>query len=225
MNAIVRTWPRLAFTSGTLEALKWFAVACMILDHGNRVLTGYTLGPAAELFGRLAFPIFAFVFGYNLARRGVDHRRIASRLFWWGVLASVVYVPLFGWWPLNVLFTLFAAALIVHVWEDGGYWRISQHRIWPLVFVAGLFVDYLWPGVVLVVATYAYVRRPGLTPALFAAGSLFGIAALVGNLYAFAALPLLAVVTRIDIDLPRSRSAFLWVYVLHLGVLALLARV
>lgn len=214
MNALaVRSWPRIRFTSGTLEALKWFAVACMVLDHANRALTGYTLGPAAEFFGRLAFPIFAVVFGYNLARPGVDAGAIALRLSAWGTIAAFVYVPLFGLWPLNVLFTLSLAAAVIRL------------RAWWLVVPLGLLVDYLWPGMVLVIATWAYTRRPGPAPVWLAGGALLGISALVGNLYAFAAVPLLAIATRLDFAVTRSRWVFLAVYVGHLTVLLLIHQV
>ena len=58
-------------SSGAIEALKWLALACMVVDHVNAVFFARELGTWADVIGRVAFPLFAGVFGYNLARPGV----------------------------------------------------------------------------------------------------------------------------------------------------------
>lgn len=51
---------------GTVEALKWLALALMTGDHVNKYLFNGTL-PFLFEAGRLALPIFVFVLAYNLA--------------------------------------------------------------------------------------------------------------------------------------------------------------
>lgn len=227
MNAIASKWPRVAFASGTLEALKWFALACMVVDHANRILFDYQLGTWAEILGRLAFPIFAVVFGYNLARPRVDAGNISRRCFLWGVIASALYMPALGMWPLNVLFTLAVAAFVVDVQQNRAYLPIGSEprRYWPLVAITGCFVDYLWPGVCLVLAARWYFREPGPMPALSIAACLLAISLLMGNTWAFLAVPVLLVASYVAVDVPRARWVFLAAYPLHLAILALLARV
>ena len=59
---IARTWPAslrapaLAFTDGGLEAVKWLALACMLLDHVDKYLLG-AAEPALFAVGRLALPV------------------------------------------------------------------------------------------------------------------------------------------------------------------------
>jgi len=217
---VAATLPRLRYTSGTLEALKWFAFACMIVDHVNTVMFDRTLGVAAVIVGRLAFPIFAVVFGYNMARPGVDHLRTAMRLGVVGALATPVYAPLLGWWPLNVLFTFAAACIVLHLAQRGSGWFAAA-----LAVVLGCWVDYLWPGLALVFAAYAYARKSGPVAVALAAFAFAGMAVLnasVAGVWSLLALPLLACASRIDVDVPRHRWAFLAAYPLHLAVLLML---
>ncbi|MGE4125505.1 MAG: TraX family protein [Pusillimonas sp.] len=98
---------------GTVEALKWLALVLMTGDHVNKYLFNATL-PVLFEAGRVALPLFVFVLAYNLARPGTLERgvygRAMSRLTVFGALASVPFVALgglaWGWWPLNVMFTL-----------------------------------------------------------------------------------------------------------------------
>lgn len=215
MNAIaIASWPRIRFTSGTLEALKWLAFAAMLVDHVNQVMFDRELGTWATIIGRQAFPIFALVFGYNLARPGVDALAIAARLLLWGGLATVFYWPHFGIWPLNVLLTLAAAAIFVDLSEHHPRTR------WWFFLAAGCLVDYLHPGVGLVLCAWAYARRPGAVPVI-AAGACFGGMALLNpaGVWSLLALPVLVLASRLDVAVPRARWAFLGLYVGHLALL------
>lgn len=100
-----RTWPAtlrapaLAFTDGRLEAVKWLALLCMLLDHVNKYLLAGA-EPALFALGRLALPLFGFVLAYNLARPGAlargAYRRLLPRLAAFGALASPSFIALGG---------------------------------------------------------------------------------------------------------------------------------
>jgi hypothetical protein len=108
---------------GTLEAIKWLALLLMTADHVNKFLFAERL-PGVYEAGRIAFPLFAFVLGYNLARpRAIEsgaYARTAKRLIAYGALAEVPFVAMVGWWPLNILFTLLLAVLVVWLLQAGG---------------------------------------------------------------------------------------------------------
>ena len=80
---------------GTVEALKWIALALMTGDHVNKYLFNGTL-PFLFEAGRLALPLFVFVLGYNLARPGAFERgaytRTMKRLAVFGAVASVPFI-------------------------------------------------------------------------------------------------------------------------------------
>ena len=211
---------RIRFTSGTIEALKWLALGCMVVDHVNLIAFDRTLGTWADVVGRLAMPIFALVFGYNLARPGVDRLRVAGRLAIVGALVTPLYALAIGVWPLNVLLTFALAAVTIDALEA------RQHGAVAGMLVAAVLVDYQLAGVGLVLCGF-YAVRSGVTPAWLASVALVMLALCVlnGNAWALLALPLLWSASRLDFAVPRSRWAFLAAYPAHLAVIALLAGV
>ena len=207
-------------SSGAIEAMKWIAVACMVVDHVNAVVFARELGLVADLVGRLALPLFALVFGYNLARPGLDVAQVLRRLAFVGALVTPVHWALFGYlgpWPLNILLTFALAAWIV----------LELERDRPLVAAAafvlgGFLVEYWWPGLALVLATWWTARAPRVTASHLVAlgGSLVALCVLVnGNPYALLAAPLALLLASWEPDLPRSRGFFLWFYPTHLAAL------
>jgi hypothetical protein len=212
-------------SSGAIEALKWLALLCMVVDHVNAALYGRELGVLADVVGRIALPLFACVFGFNLARPGVDAGRVMLRLLLAGALAVPAHAALFGYygpWPFNILFTFALAAWIVVLLRA----RCPGVALASFV-VGGALVEYWWPGVALVLATYAAARSPRLTVAdAVAVGlALVGLCVLVnGNAYALLAVPLALVVVYLAPHVPRLRGWFLWFYPVHLCVLALVVH-
>lgn len=70
-------------TSGGRELVKWLALLFMTGDHTLKILhLGYM--PVIAELGRVAFPLFALVFAYNLAQPGADVAKLIKRLFLWG---------------------------------------------------------------------------------------------------------------------------------------------
>lgn len=212
-------------SSGAIEALKWIALACMVVDHVNAVFFHRELGLLADVVGRTALPIFAGVFGYNLARPGVDLERVLQRLAVVGVLAIPAHAALFGYvglWPLNILLTFAAASWVVLELERGR----TALALGVFVF-GGALVEYWWPGIALVLACWAAARspRPGLEDLGAVGLSLAGLCVLVnGNAYALLAVPVVALVALLEPQVPRLRRWFLWFYPLHLVALWVLSK-
>lgn len=220
--------------SGTLEALKWIGLAAMLGDHVNKALFADALPWLSEI-GRIAFPLFALVFGYNLARvrqtgaPGAQapwqeaYRRTLWRLLGFGVLAFPFSVLAFQRWdllPVNILFTLAAGLGLV--------WCIRRNDIAGALVASvlflggGLLVEFNWPGLLLIVACWACFARPGLAAWLGALISLALLAAVNGNFHAMWAVPVAWIVSRCDVELPRNRWLFYAFYPAHLAVLAAL---
>lgn len=220
--------PPLVLADGTVEALKWLALVSMTGDHVNGFLLGGTW-PALFAAGWLALPLFAVVLAYNLARpeaaaRGL-HRRALARLVLAGALASPPYLALggacVGWWPLNAMFLLALVTLVALRWE-GSDGRPAQAV--ALLLVGGVLVEYCWAGAALGVAVWRYCRRPTWLAAVAVLAAGAGLCWINGNLWAFAALPLLAAATRLDLPVPRWRWVFYAYYPLHLAALWLIQR-
>ncbi|HZY18763.1 MAG TPA: TraX family protein [Ramlibacter sp.] len=217
----------LGFRSGQLEALKWIALASMLVDHLGRHLLG--IGQETWVFaaGRLAFPLFAGVLGMNLARPG-DRSARASRttrkLVLWGAVAVLPSVWARGQPAMvNVLATLALGVAIVWVLEAGG--PVLPRLLGCVVAgAAGQFAEFGTGGVLLVPAVFLACTRPGLAlPAalLFLCtawlnaqyGGLWG---LLGTL---AAVPVVLLARALPVSAPRWPALFYVGYPVHLAVI------
>src|SRR2546423_4977134 len=152
----------LSVADGTPEALKWLALALMVLDHVNTFLFNRPL-PGGYQAGRAVFPIFAFVLAGNLARpgalqRGV-HVRVMRRLALFALLATPAHWALVGhWWPLNILVTLLAGTATVYGLERADAVGVA---VAALAFaIGGLVGGYLYSRVAVFVDAWGYCRGP-----------------------------------------------------------------
>lgn len=218
----------LGIANGTLEALKWIALALMTLDHVNKYLLDYRM-PVLFALGRIAMPLFVFVLAYNLARPGAlmggVFRRTAMRLALYGGLASVPFIALGkvygGWWPLNILCTLLVATLVIGLIQRGGRLRITAAI--AMFIVGGGLVEYWWFAVALTVACWHYCKQPSLVHLGAMVGCIAALWPLNQNLWAFGALPFILGAPYVALSIPRRALFFYAYYPAHLGVLFVLS--
>src|SRR5690606_9347079 len=98
-------------TSGQHELLRWIGLTTMVVDHvGAILLPAHTAVPLRAV-GRVAWPIFAFLLAYNVARRGVDPRRYLVPLLAWCAVAALPHYLAFDRFVVNILGTLFLGAV------------------------------------------------------------------------------------------------------------------
>lgn len=96
----------------------------MLVDHANRYLLASDF-PWMEQAGRVVFPLFAFVLGFGLCRRGGQDRALflAALLVVFGAVAHLAAIPLVlagvRGDALNVLFTLAAGCMMIWGWRHG----------------------------------------------------------------------------------------------------------
>jgi hypothetical protein len=220
------TPPRLALSSGSIEALKWLALILMTLDHVNTFLYNGRF-PALFKLGRIAMPVFGFVLACNLARRyaletGV-YERTMQRLALFGLLATPVFVALVGWLPLNIMFTLLLAAAVLYLLEKDGRWRVIAALV--LLAGGGALVEFQWFGVLYCVAAWLYCKRPTWFRLSIWIASAASLHAINHNPWALAALPLIFAVPRLHLRMPRLRHVFYVYYPAHLAVLWMSTKV
>jgi hypothetical protein len=218
-----------AFTDGQLETLKWIALASMFLDHFGRHLLGWGQDTWVFAGGRIAFPLFAFVLGMNLAREGdqaARSARVAGRLGLWAGISVFPSVLARGDpHVFNVLFTLSLGAALC--------WTLASDRPVALrlaaciaIAVASQHVEFGLAGVFLVAAVFVW-RNDGQAGSALLAAVLFlataglnasfgGVPALLGTL---ACVPIAWSVRQLPVCAPRLQRAFYLVYPLHLGLI------
>lgn len=115
---------------GQRDIIKTVALLLMMLDHSNRILQLHQ--DWMFYAGRGAFPLFALVWGMNLAPHVRISQSAVNRLWGWALLAQPgFFLAGFPWYEGNILFTFAVAAQVLR-------WRESGSRL--LSVCGGLFV-------------------------------------------------------------------------------------
>jgi len=109
--------------------LKFFACFAMLVDHiGHMFFSGTEVGVYMRLFGRLSFPLFAWMIANSWAHTS-NRKKFLNRLFLFAFIAQIPYGLVFGHGEMNILF-LFVLAIGLFVLYD-------QRKDWNPVVVWG----------------------------------------------------------------------------------------
>lgn len=116
----------LQMSPGTIDLVKVIALLVMLVDHANTLF----LMPARLEFyslGRMAFPLFTFVWAMNLSHPPARLQIRANRLWLWAFLTQPVFLLAFRhtqpWYALNILFVFAAVTQLLaltHRFRAGG---------------------------------------------------------------------------------------------------------
>lgn len=211
---------KVKITDGTLEALKWFALLAMLLDHINKFIFNESLPFLFEL-GRTCLPIFSFVIAYKLAnyatvKNGV-YLRVVKRLLLFGILASPAFYLLVGYWPLNILFMFAVAVGCMYLIDSGG-----TKNVWfavVLFVIPGAFVEYWWWGISLCLLIWSYTRTPSVLKGCLILLVIVALFIINRNYFAIAAIPIIYFAQFFDLKIIRTKYAFYVFYPLHLTLI------
>ena len=195
-------------------------------DHINKFLFNGTL-PVLFEAGRVALPLFLFVLAYNLARPGTLERgvysRVIKRLALFGVIASLPFITLSSTnaiWPLNILFTLLVVTTTVYCIEVGEpFYLIAAAAVF---LVGGALVEYWWPAIAFGVAVWCEIKQPSWITAATVVLACTSLWFINHNLWATAALGIIALAPHANLKVPRLRWVFYAYYPAHLAVLLLI---
>ena len=219
MNSAQGVFPT-HFSAASLDALKWLAVLLMVIDHINKFVFAEAV-PVMFALGRVAMPLFAFVLGCRLAqpeslKNGI-YQRVFVRLVVFGVLALVPHTVLnkllWGWWPVNILFTLAVSVLVAWLLDKGGPTQVIGACL--LFLFGGALVEFWWPALAICLSVWAYFRTPSLVYVAGFVVSLLALYLINGNFWALLALPLIAAARVWRWPLPRMKWFFYAFYPLH----------
>lgn len=212
-----------------INFLKLVAIVSMTIDHVNTIyFQGIHL--YATAFGRLAYPLFAFILAYNYLHHSSNPRAYIQRLAFFAVASQPVYIFALQVARLNILFTLLFGLLCL-------YWlKNTRYRYVPLIILPAVgFYSYFreitlvafgMRGVLLVYLFGLYLaqrKKSYLILLLFLLGILnvveYDYPSLLFALSSLSSLLLIRVSGRIKPDFAtvfRIRMFFYFYYPLHL---------
>ena len=149
-----------ALSGRRLDIVKLIAAALMLLDHINDILFAGAFA-TPWIFGRGAFPLFAFAFGCSLARGLSCHSKTVARLLLFAIVAIPCYAIAFNKiFYANILF-VFAAAVLVDLGLQSRSKR-TAHIVFTLGLIwsipTSLFIEYGAAGVILPIAIARTMR-------------------------------------------------------------------
>ena len=215
--------------AAALGALKWLALVAMTLDHVNTHLLGSR--PDLYAVGRLAFPLFACVFGFKIGRPAPGkpvglQRRTVLMLLTATAVAQLPYSYLHGGrpWPLNVM-GLFLTALCAAWWLRPGHTRLEAIAGWVIVLGGGALAEFFWFGLAVVLAARAFARLPSAFTLSLLVATIASLQLVNGNAWALASLPVVfgaGLLAAAEPPLPTTREFFYAYYPAHLAVIAAL---
>lgn len=206
-----------------LNLLKWFALLAMTVFHFSKAVM-LNQPEFFVLIGRLAFPVFGFILGYNLAaalaKNDVNIEKRLMRMllmfgcfaqpFYWGFVHSIV--------PLNIMFSLALGVFII--------FRYRNISAWVILGLIGFIVDYAWAGPLYVLASYFFSKdllnhRISLVTSISFILAIVLISLTVSSPYPLLVLPLLflGLLWNPQFQLPRCKWFFYAFYPAHLAVL------
>lgn len=165
--------PAPVFTAGQLDVLKLIAFIAMLADHANKGLF-HKAFPWMECLGRLAFPLFAVVFAYNMVHHLTRPRRFVLNAVVFGMLAQWPFHQVLALndknhYCLNILFTFLIAWGVNQLWNKGMKGVIASSLLFTYGGYAVTMSSYSWYGLGLILVLVGWFRRGGIAFPLFAA--------------------------------------------------------
>ena len=227
MKVIVDAFPNIKIADGSIEGLKWLAMVAMTFDHMNRIF----FSTGNDLFysiGRIAMPVFAFVFVYNIARSAefvpAHYYKSFKRLVFFGLLATPAYIAMMrleGLFPLNIMFTFLVAAATIFFYEKYGL----GPRAILCFLVGGLFVEYGWFGVAICLSCWFFCKTPHPISLFVTLVTFIFLDVFNRSDWTLLSIPIIFLASQIDFKVPRCTYFFWGYYPLHLSVMVLVQHV
>lgn len=220
--------PRLLIAQSQINGLKWAAVLLMTIDHVNKLLLSANYEWMYNV-GRISMPLFAIALGLNMANarfmESMGYRRLTMRLLVIGLISTPAFIvvnqPLiFGWLPLNIMFTLLCGVVIAWCFETKSAWGIP---IASVVMTAGvLLVEFWWPAVFLMLSVWSYQKKPNIGALILFALSLLALYWVNANWWALAVIPVVFLLFSWETAWPRAKWFFYLFYPSHLYLIWLI---
>lgn len=224
--------PAARIRHGNLEMMQWVAYVAMILDHVGAMMGKWT-GEESDVMrgmGRIAFPIFVFVFAWRLANTiwkdpRHDFTSVFKKRAAYGMLAQVAWIGTGVLALPNVMLGFACIACIVVLCQEDRGWAcpmaVRLAAATSLALWMGMNFDHGVPGVLLAVSLYSFFRYKDPACLCVAACALVWGASGFHLHTAIYALPVVVLIQYMGWSVERPvRDLFYVLYPLHIIALA-----
>lgn len=214
-------------SSSIIEVLKWVGIVAMTSDHVGILF--FNNIDIFRMFGRWAFPIFAFVLVYNFMYHSKDKERYIKRIALSALLFEPIHFMVFQnqYAGLNIFFIYTFSLSILYVYEFVRESKKSDRKkelfllslVGVFVFVSQ-YTEYQISGLLLTISFYFSLKDKRFIIVTFV--FLFFLNAPTAK-YIISTLLILPVgylITKINIDVPRLKYFFYFFYPLHILLLS-----
>ncbi len=144
--------------SYNLEFLKWIAILGMFIDHFSKLIFP-TIDhiPFFFEFGRISFPLFAFILVYNYLYNTKSKENYLKRLLIFALISQPFFSYAFNTFVLNIFFVLLIGLLCIYLIEKGIEFdkKVINFSLATIILVSSSnFVDYQPFGIAVIVSLY-----------------------------------------------------------------------
>lgn len=132
--------------------LKLFAVFSMIIDHVGLAFYPHLI--FLRIFGRLAFPIFAYYLVQGYIHTS-SLKKYALRLLFFGFASQGIYMLFVGAIKINILFELFLGLVALHSYKNKDY-IVLIGVLWATLLIP---IDYSLYGILTILGFYIFQEK------------------------------------------------------------------
>lgn len=219
---------------GNLEVMQWLAFVAMVLDHIGFLMPHWGLGESGVLrgIGRIAYPMFAFVFAWRVSHALWQNPRhdfsgMGFRLFCCALAAHIAWAATGIETPVNVVVGFAGTLGIVLLLQEDRGWTVPLGLRLSISAAIGYWitmnVDFGMQGLALTLSTYAYLRWNDIGARNTAFAALFVLTAGFSVHTAVLALPVMFLVHKSSLSLKKPFAGLFYVlYPVHVAVLAVI---
>ncbi len=158
------------------DILKLIALIAMTLDHIGNILHPHNY-LSFRYFGRMAFPIFAFLIATHLAQKE-NFKKYILRLFPFALISSLLIVPFEltfkDYFKLNMLWTFLISISCIYAFKKiktENLPKVIAYFLYIMTFLIvycmSLISDYHFNGICFILALYIYLKTKKIIPLLF----------------------------------------------------------
>lgn len=154
----------------TSFAIKCIACITMLLDHikySGPIFQNF----ATEYFGRLSFPLFAFLVSESYCYTS-DLKKYCKRLLIFGLISQIPFMlfrTLIGeWMMLNIMFTLLCGVICIAIYDKVESKLISIPAIILIIIIGErINLEYGWFGIASIITMYLFRNKKMFLPLVY----------------------------------------------------------